>query len=192
MAGWAKHNNFFLVSKEKLLRMCLNMLSFWNFWNPAIFFLLKKFNRQTEMFNRQKSVTTQDTAKKKVAQNVMKHALFLEFFKIKWCVYLAYFRSYGLFKISKYIEMYWKLMFETSLENASFTFRFSWQMLQIILGYFRWVARWGGGGVPRKKKSDKIFQRWGGGGGWGSIGKFFEKVYRHLTDRHLTDTTVKI
>ena len=31
-----------------------------------LFFLVKKFNRQTEMFNRQKSVTTQDTAKKKL------------------------------------------------------------------------------------------------------------------------------
>ena len=45
--------------------------------------------------------------KRKVAQNVLKHALVLEFF------YLAYFRSYGLFKISKYIKMYWKLMFKT-------------------------------------------------------------------------------
>ena len=44
--------------------------------------------------------------KKKVAQNVLKHALVLEFSKFNDIFYLAYFRSYGLSKISKYIEMY--------------------------------------------------------------------------------------
>ena len=37
--GWlGKTKLFFLVSKEKLLRVCLNMLSFWIFWDPANFF----------------------------------------------------------------------------------------------------------------------------------------------------------
>ena len=38
--------------KKKLFRMCWNMLSFWNFWNPAKFFekvyRQKKVNRQTD------------------------------------------------------------------------------------------------------------------------------------------------
>ena len=60
--------------------------------------------------------------------------------------------------------MYWKLMFnqQNSLENASITFRFSWQMLQGILqkGHFRWVASWGGGGVPRKNKKKLLRICW--------------------------------
>ena len=87
--------------------MCWNLLSFWIFWNlRGNFFWVKKPD------DRHHSDHIRH-CKKKVAQNVLKHTLVLEFFKIKWCVYLAYFRSYGLFKISKYIEMYWKLMFKT-------------------------------------------------------------------------------
>ena len=92
--------------------------------------------------------------KRKVAQNGLKHALILEFFKIKWCVSLAYFRSHGLFKISKYIEMYWKLMFKTD--------RTTWKMYLLpsdwayrcFRVFCRWVilGGWPGGGSPRKKK----------------------------------------
>ena len=176
--------------------MCLNMLSFWNFWNPAIFFfLVKKFKTDRQKHLTDRNQWPHKTLQKKDAQNVMKHALVLEFFKIKWCVYLAYFRSYGLFKISKYIEMYLKLMFETDTTPWKMHLLPSDLADRCFRVFCRWVILGGWpGGVPRKKKLLRIcwnmFLFWnfwnpttffasGGGGGGGQKIKVVQNVLKH-------------
>ena len=79
----------------------------------------------------------------------MKHS---GIFGIWWFVYLAYFRSYGLLKISKYIEMYWKLMFTTD--------RNPWKMhlspSDLANRCFRVFCRWVILGVSKKSCLDVL------------------------------------
>ena len=86
----------------------------------------------------------------KVAQECAEICSCFGIFKIQRCVYLAYFRSDDLFKISKYIEMYWKLMFKTDrtpwkmhlspLDLADRCFR-----VFTSIGHLRWM------GGPKKQ-----------------------------------------
>ena len=117
-------------------------------------FVMTSSLSQSEFFFRPDTIPTQRTCE--TSHKNISHSKYEKFYKFNSHVYLAYFRSYSLFKISKCIGMYWKINFknrQNSLENACMTLTFSWQILQGIL----WISRFGWEGG--------YFVFWGGGGG---------------------------
>ena len=73
-------------------------------------FVMTSSLSQSEFFFRPDTIPTQRTCE--TSHKNISHSKYEKFYKLNSHVYLAYFRSYSLFKISKCIGMYWKINFK--------------------------------------------------------------------------------